>query len=287
MTTMTELKKIYPSAAAFMSGPLVDSKKSHSCHRFMWASAHTEAPRQNDVDPAYAGLGALDEARLAAKLTKKRIKFEREVPFKIPFKDVIISGRYDFDIAYKDGSYILEKKASTSDYVKKDHLDTGIPDSNHVAQLSMYLLLHKRPIGHLHLSYYELNPEQDSYVVAQEKIWVITVLDTGEIMVDGTPYLHNVADLRRWLLGAHDALTKPESIPSEPRLHAIPYKNPCYFCPLKAVCESHKHTEKSSKVFLEEADRALRVPRTARPFKIRTQNKNRIITNGKDDLLKG
>lgn len=283
---MTNEKKIYPSAAAFMSGPLVDSKKSNSCHRYLWATAHTDAPRQNDVDPAYAGLGALDEARLAAQLTKKRVKFEREVPFKIPFKHIVISGRYDFDIAYKDGPVILEKKASTSDYVKRDHLDTGEPDANHVAQLVMYLLLHKRQIGHLHLSYYELSADQLSYVVAQEKVWVISVLDTGTILVDNAEYGHSVADLRRWLLGAHDALTLPNIVPHEPRLHAIPYKNPCYFCPLKDVCAAHKTDPKTPKEFLESADIALRVPRTARPFKIRTQNKNRIITNGKNNLPK-
>jgi hypothetical protein len=283
---MTDIKKIYPSSAAFMSGPLVDSKKSNSCHRYMWAVAHTDAPRQNDVDPAYAGIGALDEARLAAQLTKKRVKFEREVPFKIPFKDVIISGRYDFDIAYKDGPVILEKKASTSDYVKKDHLDTGIPDSNHVAQLVMYLLLHKREKGHLHLSYYELSPEQDAYVVAQEKVWLITVSEQGDVLVDGKQFGFNAADLRRWLVGAHDAITIANRIPPEPRLHSIPYKNPCYFCPLKDVCAAHKENEKSSKVFLQEADTALRVPRVARPFKIRTQNKNKVIVNGKNNLPK-
>lgn len=266
--TTSEPKRIYPSSAAFMVGSQVKTKSNKSCLRYQWAVAHSglsKAELHQDIAAEYAGLGALDEFRYSAILDKEKVAYEREKPFKIEYKDCIISGRMDFDRA--DG-IVVEKKSTTSQYMLKDHILTGEPDPGHAAQLVSYLAFLKREEGHLVTSYYEMNEDRNGYEVVAERKWVFKLCAGGDLTLDSTVYTHSVKDLARWYAQMQVVLSDPWTLPPKPMQSAVPYKSPCHYCPLKAVCATQDNLGTDVAVYLESAKVALVLKPEPRGFKI-------------------
>lgn len=277
---MTEpVKKIYPSSAGWMLGPLVAADSNSQCHRYMWAVANGNAPRIDSVAKGYTAIGNLSEERLAATFRRRRLKFIRGSRFKVEFKGAVISGELDFLFETPEGPMILEAKASTSSHVLKDVIQGGAPKDAHMAQLTTYLSLQKIPDGQLHYTYYVLSPDQKSFVALAERLFIVKVLDNA-ITVDGQPYKYSVRDLARWIAGAEAALTAVDKIPNEPIRSMIAYKDACHFCPLKETCASHKDQNLDPAQFLLKATEALSAPREIREFHITTMRKEK---NGPQD----
>ncbi len=262
---MTKLK-ISPSSAAFMLGPVVDTSKNGACIRYIWSVANTDAPRIDRVAPEYQGLGSLNEARQAAILRSRKAVHELEVPFEIEWGDILIRGRYDAHVDTKGERTLREWKASTSTYVLKDVIEPRQVDLNHLAQLCLYLALHKLSRGEITVSYYQLHLNKGFQVTA-EHTFMVELLTGGVITVDGKEHSKTMKDLQRWMTGVRQALHDPCTVPAEPKQHSIPYKSPCYSCPLKSVCASHKIQAIEAKEFLQAAEQLLSEPVTPKAFK--------------------
>lgn len=274
-TPETRIFKIYPSSAAFMTGPVVSTTKNSSCFRYIWAQEYCgltkkEIPR--DIPPEHQALGTMDEYRYFAKLEKQGQKFTREVSHKIPFKNCEISFRMDGDM--EDGT-ILEKKSSTSDFVLKGTIEGGEPDANYVAQLVSYLTLLKRNKGLLVISYYEMDADFQGYLMLEERQFVVECLDDGVITIDSKPYPKTTKDLARWYAGVQQSLSNPSAVPPEPAQQAMKFKSPCNTCPLKAACEEYKNTTMDVAQFLLRSKEEFLTPRDPKKFKIRVLTERR------------
>lgn len=280
-TSPTRTFKIYPSSAAFMTGPLSSTSKSSGCFRYLWAQQycgipHKEIPR--DIPPEHAALGALDEFRYFTKLEKEGVGFVRESRHKVPFKNCEISFRVDGEMA--DGS-ILEKKSATSEFVLKEAIEGGQPDANYVAQLVSYLTLLKRTHGRLVISYYELDANYESYLMLAERQFNVEVLDSGVILLDSAEYPKTTKDLARWYAGVQQSLSNPSIVPPEPMQPGLKFKSPCYSCPLKKACEEYKESPATTVQYLQRAKEEFLAPRDPKKFKIKVLTERRKINREK------
>ncbi len=259
--------KIYPSSAAFMIGPLVSSKYNSGCHRFQWAQAHSglsKAELHHEITAESAAIGSLNEYRIAVKLKRDKVIFEREVPFKMDYSGVQISGRQDFVL---ENGEVWETKGTTSESVYKNAILGGVPEKSHVAQLVSYLAFLKKPKGRIVNSYYELelDGEDESFRLVAERVFTVECLDDGCILLDHQPYEHSLRDLARWYATLAKILLDPWTLPQKPCQSGEKYGSPCNFCPLKAVCD--KTVDVAD--FLQESKAALLVKPQPREFKIK------------------
>ena len=271
--------KIYPSSAAFMVGPLVKTDYNSGCHRFQWAQAHSglsKAELHHEINAESAALGTLNEYRVAVKLKKDKVKFEREVPFKIAYKDAVISGRQDFVL---ENGEVWETKGTGSDKVYKQSILGGVPQLNHVAQLVSYLAFLKKPKGRIVNTYYELelDGELESYKVVGERIFTVECLDDGCIMLDQRPYPHTIRDLARWYADLEKKLADPWTLPQKPCHNGDKFGSPCFSCPLKKVCE--KECDVAS--FLLQAKEKLLIPPPPKEFNIKILTARRKVNREK------
>lgn len=271
----TKQQKIYISSAAWHNGHQVTTKYQSGCLRYVFVQAHGNPPRSSSINPASQGLGALSEEALAAQFRRRRLKHEREVPFRQEFKGVILSGRMDFVVTRKEDQEVWENKASTSTYVLKDAIQGGQPDANYIAQLVSYLAFNKIARGYLNVNYYQLGENQKDWDCTDTRTFEIVLRDDGVILVDGNEYDKVLRDLSRWYAEAVKVVSDPSTVPGEPRLDPIPYKNPCHFCPLQAVCKSHKDAPMDSAQFLQQAVSAMSVPQPTRAFNFTTVKKEK------------
>lgn len=259
--------KIYPSSAAFMIGPLVKTDYNSGCHRFQWAQTHSglsKAELHHEINAESAALGTLNEYRVAVKLKKDKVKFEREVPFKIAYKGAVISGRQDFVL---ENGEVWETKGTGSDKVYKQSILGGVPQLNHVAQLVSYLAFLKKPKGRIVNSYYELeiDGELESYKLIAERIFIVECLDNGDLTVDGTRYDHSIRDLARWYADLEKKLADPWTLPQKPCQNGDKFGSPCFSCPLKKLCEKEVDVAQ----FLQESRQALLEPPPPKEFNIK------------------
>ncbi len=280
-TTEEKTFRIYPSSAAFMTGPLVETKKPSGCLRYQWAQANVglskeELKKSSTMSAETAALGALDEFRYEKKLRRRKAKYEREVPFQVPYKNCVVSGRMDFTEDLKGLRVVHEKKSSVSDYMIKDHFEKNEPPADYVAQLVSYLAFDSTfSEGRLVVSYYQLSNDMDAYVATDERTWTVKVLDKTVISLDGVEYSKSVKDLARWYAAVQQAVSNPCAIPNAPIKHPIAYKNPCHLCPLKALCEKPVEGAIVAQ-WLQEAKQAFLTPGTPREFKIKTIKKQGV-----------
>ncbi len=279
---MTErIYKIYPSSAAFMSGPLVETTKNGSCFRFLWAQAHCGAHKYSmkpNIAEEHSALGTLDETRYAMKLDKQKVSYKREVSHSIPFKNCEIAFRVDFD--FEDGT-IGEKKSTTSDGLHKTVFKDNDVDANHLAQLVSYLSLLKRDTGKLIVTYYEMSEEFDAYLALEEREILVKLSTDGVISLDGVEYRKNAKDLARWYAGLQQCLTETSTVPPAPMPQTVKFKNPCFSCPLSATCEKYKNETMPVAQFLLEAKEAFEAPRESKKFNIKVLTKRRQANKDK------
>lgn len=268
--------KIYPSSSAFMVGAAVVSDSNKSCPKYQAALALTGLRSRDlpqEVAAEYAGLGALNEARIAEKLRRAGTPFEREKPFQIAYKDGLISGRVDFQLL--DGS-ILEIKATTSEYVYKKVFEQGEPKLSWVAQAASYVSLLKAPRCTIIASYYELTEAYDGFQIVAEKEFVVSV-DSGQILVNGVVYPYTEKDLARWYATMYKTSADPFAPAAELQQDTNPYASPCNSCPLREPCK----TRKTFSQIEDELRSSLLAPQPIRDFKIRVNTARRAKNRSK------
>ena len=227
------IKKIYPSSAAFMLGAKVDSAKNHSCPRYLWTM--DRLPEQHsDIPEEYAALGLLNEARVALIYDDGKIPYKREVRVTKDFNGCKISGKIDF-VLYPDTAPIyIETKATSSKNVRRDVLTAQTPDLNHLAQLVTYMMLDNVRNGQIIVSYYETDAGRLSFQVVEEHTFIVEILDSGVLTVDGKVFNKSTKDLARWYKVVSESLTT-DAVPDMPAPTGSYYKNICRFCPLVEV----------------------------------------------------
>lgn len=276
---MTEPNRIYPSSAAFMIGPVVKTTYNSGCHRFLWAKAYSGLNKEelhHEINAENAAIGTLNEFRVAVKLKRDKVIFEREVPFKIDYKSVIVSGRQDFVL---ENGEVWETKGTVSESIYKNAILGGVPERSHVAQLVSYLAFLKKPKGRIVNTYYELelDGELESYKVVAERVFIVECLDGGVITVDTMPYQHSIQDLARWYAMLEKSLADPLTLPHKPCQGDSNFTSPCNYCPLKQVCESPMPLAQ----FLQESRTALLVKPQPKECKIKILTKRRKLNKEK------
>lgn len=238
MTEFTPKMRISPSAAGFMTGPVVEADGNKSCLRYFQAERVTGY--RDAVDPLYGHVGGLNEARQHAILEAANAPVRREVPFRVPLpgSEVAIEGRADFVIQDGDDVFIPETKASVSTSQLKK-IKAREPKQSHIAQLVTYLLAFKATEGRIVWTFYEWNPGFTALEVAAEADYKVSIKSDGRIYVNGTPYKFTTKDLMRWYVAAADALDKWQTkLAPRPRRVEGSWNDPCKFCPLKGLCDA-------------------------------------------------
>lgn len=236
-------KRLSPSKAAWTSMNLSETTFEKSCFRYVTWERRYE--KESDIDPLYIAMGAIDEARYAAKLTRAGLPFTREQDLATPISgsQIVIEGRYDFKVTGPDGVYFVEKKSTLSKGRLKDIIVKGVVDPHHLAQLVTYMVIDKVPRGVVSVTYWQWDDQIDGLVVGNEREFQVFITPGGDIEVDGQPYHRHVRSLQAWFKTAAKGMEDADkALPSRPK-PSQGWQNPCRFCPLKDVCDQYDRTQ--------------------------------------------
>ena len=211
--------KIYPSSVSFAWGDVNFTDSNNACWRYVQLAGSV----RTDIHPAYMELGDLHEVGYS----KRHPDLQREVPFQWRVGQALISGRVDFI----GGGGITECKATFSQHVRKQVLG-GKPKTNHLAQLTCYMVAHERPFGQLVYGYYEQGETELEMV--DEVYFDVTINDQGQILVNGDKSDYGVNDLLAYI-------KKRLQYTPEAELAPRPLdKMVCRMCPIKDACEAYE-----------------------------------------------
>lgn len=224
-------------------GDKVDTMYESSCPRYVVWERRYE--KEATIDPMYKSIGDIDEARYAAKLTQAGVPFLREQEFVHPItgSSVTIEGRYDFKLDTADGPVLVEKKSITSANRAREIIEKGNIDEKQLAQLVTYMAVHKTQNGKLVSTFWKWGDDLDSYVVAGEREFAVTVSPAGDITVDGLPYYRHLRSLQKWFQITAKGMDESDRLlPGRP-LPKNGWQNPCAKCPLSAACDAYDRTK--------------------------------------------
>ena len=280
MTESQTLFKVYPSSAAWMPGPVVQTTYYSGCLRYIWAVANAKVPRIDSIDPAAQALGALNEKRLEAQFRRRRLKFETEVPFNQVFRGIDIRGRMDYVVHLKEGDQIGEQKATTSAHVLKDVIQAKQPADSHMAQLVTYLAFSTIKKGWIQVDHYQLSHDFSGFISTSMHKFDVELLDSGVILVDGQEYKYVLKDLARWYSEVEKVLSNPDTIPMKPSMNPIPYKNPCHFCGMRDLCAKPSKEYGTAAQFLQDSIVPLSTPAPKREWKFTRQKETEDVQSG-------
>lgn len=252
LSRMIGKRRLSPSKAAWVVGDKVDTNYPKSCLRYtVWERRFS---KDNEIDPVYTALGAIDETRYATKLTRDKIPFRREVEITHPIGStgINIEGRIDFYIS-TEPPRLVEKKSVISVSRTKKIIQDGAIDPAHLAQLLTYMAVSKIPTGSIVITSWGWDEDIDALVVTGEREFLIELTPQGEIRVDNTPYPAHIKQLQAWFHSAATAMNNAEiQLPARP-MFKQGWNNPCNKCPLNAACEQYdKH--QNAKVFWQETE---------------------------------
>lgn len=223
--------KLYPSSSAFMKGASAETLYNSACPRFIMVEKLNEVPK-GSIPEIYSQVAAIDEARFFEVLKKRHTKVEREVPIRKELVNdkIILSGRRDF---VADG-WVYEKKSSINTR-KAGDLKKGKVNLNQLAQLVTYMLMGEHVNGALVVTVYQFNKDLTALEVKYEREFIVSIEDTGAILLDGSPLTHTVDDIRRFYKTLVKGLVDRE-VPPMPQNWTSKYGSPCNFCPIKEKC---------------------------------------------------
>lgn len=211
--------KIRPSSAAWMMGKSVITDTPSGCLRYLVLKK--EHPKPDQIKPELQEMGEMGEKIYMKKLEETQPwPFHRELPFEVPIEDGVIKGRIDF-ITYHDSFKVIhECKTSQSKDFNREVIGRGIPKSNHIAQVVMYLL-----------SLYETRAKLVAlyYPTLKTRIFKIELMDNGMILVDNMPYLYTVSDQISHQLMSLEVQKSKE-------LFERPLGKACFYCIYKQEC---------------------------------------------------
>ena len=243
--------RLSPSKAAFTSMGLSETNYEKSCYRYTAWERRYE--KDSEIDPLYIAMGAIDEARFAAKLTRAGLPFTREQDLATPIagSQVVIRGRYDFKVTGPDGVYFVEKKSTLSKNRLRDIIVKGVVDPHHLAQLITYMVIDKVPRGVVSVTYWQWDDQIDGLVVGNEREFQVFITPGGDIEVDGQIYLRHVRSLQAWFKTAAKGMEDADTVlPSRPKPGQA-WSSPCRYCPLKDVCDQYDKTQNVAQFWQE------------------------------------
>lgn len=169
---------------------------------------------------------------------------------------VIFTGHADF----MNGDTVYETKSITSKRVHAAVIKKGVYKVSNLAQLVRYMLVSNRLKGELvytsyidKLDYSELSFLNKKEVISramasagETRKFIIEIAQDGAILVDRELTPFHVQHSWEHLHQAAEFLVSSSNLPPRPARSVS--SDPCFFCPLKAVCETSPATKKE---FLE------------------------------------
>jgi hypothetical protein len=245
------VKKIYPSSAGFAWGNLVFTDFKTACLRNVLLSS--QGVKEGDIDEKYKVMGKLHEDIHEELLKGLNAPYKREEPVRHPVDGVDgveFSGRVDFLLA----DSIDELKSTDSKNTKRDIIQNGHVRTEHLAQITAYMISLKMTKGRLIYGHYEKSKETGEYEKKSERCFEINIDDWGRICVDMTPTQFTVGDqLRHRLLSAK--VVSEELVWDRPNNWNVAFKSPCTHCPWHEACNKYDDNliERSTSAFVKEA----------------------------------
>lgn len=236
-------RRLSPSKATWCMGDRVDTLYESSCPRYVVWERRFE--KESAIDPMYKAIGDIDEARYAAKQVQAGVPFLREQEFSHPISgsQVTIEGRYDFRLDTEDGPVLVEKKSITSANRAREIIEKGLIDEKQLAQLVTYMAIHKIQNGRLVSTFWKWGDDLESYVVAGEREFTVTVTPAGEIYVDGMPFHRHLRSLQKWFQITAKGMDESDRRLPERPLPKTGWQNPCAKCPLSAACDAYDRSK--------------------------------------------
>lgn len=224
--------KLYASSSGFIWGRLVFTDYKTGCLRNVLLQSR--GVKEGEIDEKYKVMGALHEQLHEDMLKAHKTPYERE--FVIKYKvvdDVEFSGRADFVIP---NIRVEELKSTDSKNTMKKIMKDGKVRTEHLAQITGYMIPLKMDTGRLIYGYYEKNEATDKYEKKFDRAFEILIDDAGRICIDGTPSGFTVGDYLSYTKAAA-YVVKTGEIWSRPNNWTSKFASPCKTCPWSKSCD--------------------------------------------------
>jgi hypothetical protein len=233
--------KLYPSSSDFLKSNGQYAEYESKCLRHIIVTQKNPDLRKQSVSKLNQGVAEIDEARYRNVLASEFEHIDVELPFKLEnvggHESVVLPGRMDY-VCYKDAEktikdLIVEKKSSISKN-QKTKINKKEMSPSQLAQLVLYMVIHKVSKGRLVRTYYGFENDLLSLKVGSEVRFDVE-LDGNTILVDGKIYEDaSVTDLMRFYKVLADGVAL-NRIPPRPLKTAK--NNVCDKCPFAQACD--------------------------------------------------
>lgn len=256
MSDKPEVIKLYPSSSDFLPVTGQEIEFFTKCLRYITVAQLNRDVVKVNINPLNKAVAEIDEARYFLVLKQEFDHIERETSFKYEkvagYDELVLSGRTDY-LIYDDPEktkikLIVEKKSSFSKSQKSKIVNGQISPSQ-LAQLLLYMVIHKVPHGRLVQSYYGFDSDLTSLKLGAEARWDIEI-DKNNVVTFTGDGVAAIADLLRFYKTLADHVVKRQIAP-KPR--AAGFRSPCDFCPLNPVCQGYDEGNIASDLFFKNA----------------------------------
>lgn len=105
------------------------------------------------------------------------------------------------------------------------------------------MAIHKIQNGRLVSTFWKWGDDLESYVVAGEREFTVTVTPAGEIYVDGMPFHRHLRSLQKWFQITAKGMDESDRRLPERPLPKTGWQNPCAKCPLSAACDAYDRSK--------------------------------------------
>lgn len=232
------MTKIYPSSAGFADADgQVFTQYESACPRVVMLQ--NAGVRANSIDPESQKIGALFEDLVDTNLPQTR---QKEVSFKHHIGDATVSGRIDF--ITEGPTAIHECKSTFSASTARDVIDLGKVKANHLAQMSAYFAAMGTTKGYLYVGRFQV--VGDKLGCTKQRRFEVTVVDEGELVVDGVPTHYTIQGYLKWVKVVTKITQEQQLDMARPVNLDQAWASPCRYCPYSEVCDRVDRGEVSS-----------------------------------------
>lgn len=255
--------KVRGSSSAFVVNDQVHTKYPVGCLRNILLQSHL--PRE-EIDPIHIERGALNEDLFARRIVDEGIvgptgivDREKNITSAIAGVDgAVFVGRCDFflhGLSTTPSRYVEELKSTESASVLSHTIRRGEYKVENLAQLVAYMIDLQCTDGRLRYTHYKRNKKTKELSINAERVFMVSIDDTGRIMVDSEDSGYTVNQQLQHRQKCASVLSS-QTIADRPYNWTAGWSSPCKFCNFRSVCDRQDVFPGTTEQFIEEARKA-------------------------------